>query len=137
MNKKKDEIFSAMDVLEKLLSKGKTPLAQDFQRYRLKTDWEKIVGPTIAAKTSPISFAHKILHIWVTSSTWMNQLFYARKEILKKINLEMGAGWAREIRFTLDHRQIKDNLDELGQEQGRTDTEKLEAELRRKEDKNL
>lgn len=106
MTKKKIELNSAIEVLENLFSKGKTPLALDFQRYRLKTDWAKIVGPTIAEKASPISYKNKILYVWVVNSTWMNQLFYARKEILKKVNAEMGAGWAKDIRFTLDHKEI-------------------------------
>src|SRR5258708_6096792 len=87
---KKSMPSSAVDVLQGLLEKGNSPLAQDFKRYRLKLDWPKVVGPTIAEKCSPVGFANGILYIWVTNATWMNQLFYARRELLKKINAYAG-----------------------------------------------
>src|SRR5580692_11686901 len=97
---------SALDVLQGMLDKGNSPLAQDFKRYRLKLDWESIVGPTIATRCSPVGYANGIVYIWVISSSWMNQLIFARKEFLKKINLYAGKGWAREIRFTLSRRDV-------------------------------
>jgi predicted nucleic acid-binding Zn ribbon protein len=105
---KKKELDAAANVIEKLLGAGKSPLAQDFQRYRLKNEWEKIVGHTIASKSSPLAYTNWRLYIWVVNSAWMNQLFYARKEIIKKINSEMGDGWVRDIRLTLDTKDIVD-----------------------------
>ncbi len=103
---KKKDLVSAVDALEKLLGGSKSALGQDFQRYLLKTNWAKIVGPTIAGRASPVSYTNKILYVWVSTSAWMNQLFYAKKEILKKVNKEMGPGWCRDIRFTLDHKAV-------------------------------
>jgi hypothetical protein len=36
----------------------------------------------------------------------MNQLFFARTEILKKVNAYMGKSWAGQIRFTMDARDL-------------------------------
>ena len=100
---------SALDVLQGMLDKGNSPLAQDFKRFRLKLDWESVVGPTIASRCSPVGYANGIVYIWVINSSWMNQLVFARKEFLKKINSYAGKGWAREIRFTQDPRDVPSN----------------------------
>jgi predicted nucleic acid-binding Zn ribbon protein len=97
---------TALDVLQGMLEKGNSPLAQDFKRYRLKLDWEQVVGPTISARCSPVGYANGIVYIWVISASWMNQLVYGRKELIKKINQHVGKGWAREIRFTQDKRDV-------------------------------
>ena len=108
---KKKDIPAAIDILEGILGRAKSPLAQDFQRFRLKLNWAKLVGPTIAAKASPVAYQHKILFVWCVSSGWMNQLHYAKAEILKKINEHMGAGWAKDLRFTLDHKAVTSALE--------------------------
>ncbi|MCC6276727.1 MAG: DUF721 domain-containing protein [Oligoflexia bacterium] len=105
--KNDDEIpDSALNVLQGLLEKGNSPLAEDFKRYRLKRVWPQVVGPTIAAKCSPVGFSKGILYIWTVSSAWMNQLYFARTEILKKVNDYMGGPWATQIRLTLDARSL-------------------------------
>ncbi|MBK9292848.1 MAG: DUF721 domain-containing protein [Oligoflexia bacterium] len=104
---KKNKNFSTpIEVLEKLLGDKKGHLSSDFKRFQLKSQWADIMGATIASKTSPISYKNKILFVWVESSSWMNQLFYARKEMAAKINQVMGAGWVKDIRFTLDHKSV-------------------------------
>jgi predicted nucleic acid-binding Zn ribbon protein len=96
----------ALDVLQGLLENGKTPLSEDFKRYRLKLDWSLVVGAAISEKCSPVAYSHGVLYVWVINSTWMNQLFFVRSEILKKVNGYNGAKWAREIRFTQDKKDI-------------------------------
>lgn len=104
---KKNKNFSTpIEVLQGLLNESSGALAADFQRFRLKNEWEKIVGETIASKCSPVKYQNKILYVWVTSSSWMNQLFYVRKEMIKKINKIMGDGWIKDLRFTLDHKSV-------------------------------
>lgn len=105
MKDKNLDPITALDVLQKLLEKD-SPLAADFKRYKLKLDWASIVGPTIAEKCSPVAYSKGVLFIWVANSTWLNQLFYARQEILKKINLYVGEKWAKDIRFTQDKKDI-------------------------------
>jgi predicted nucleic acid-binding Zn ribbon protein len=97
---------TALDVLQGMLEKGNSPLAQDFKRYRLKLDWEQVVGATISARSTPVGYANGIIYIWVMSSAWMNQLVYARRELIQKINGHVGKGWVREIRFTQDKRDV-------------------------------
>ena len=102
----KSEPHSALDVLQSMLEKGNSPLAQDFKRYRLKLDWEKVVGPTLAEKCSPVGFSNGTVYVWVVNSTWMNQLYFVRRELLKKINGYGGKHWVRDLRFTLDRKDV-------------------------------
>jgi predicted nucleic acid-binding Zn ribbon protein len=102
----KRHLPTALDVLQKMLEKGNSPLAQDFKRYQLKLDWEKVVGLTISQRCSPVGFAGGILYIWVINASWMNQLTFVRKELLKKINDYSGKKWVREVRFTQDRREV-------------------------------
>jgi predicted nucleic acid-binding Zn ribbon protein len=97
---------TALQVLQGLLEKGNSPLAEDFKRYRLKRVWPEVIGSTLASKCSPVGFSNGVLYIWVVNATWMNQLFFARTEILKKVNAYMGKSWAGQIRFTMDARDL-------------------------------
>lgn len=104
---KKNKNFSTpIEVLQGLLGESKGALGVDFQRFKLKTEWVEIVGETIASKCSPVRVQNKILYVWVVSSSWMNQLFYVRREMIKKINQVMGPGWIKDLRFTLDHKSV-------------------------------
>jgi hypothetical protein len=105
-SKPKNTPHSALDVLQGMLEKGNSPLAQDFKRYRLKLDWAKVVGATIGDKCSPIGYTNGILYVWVVNATWMNQLFYVRRELSKKINQYMQTDWVKEIRFTQNRRDV-------------------------------
>jgi predicted nucleic acid-binding Zn ribbon protein len=100
----------ALDVLQSLLEKGTTPLAADFKRYQLKLDWASIVGATIAERCSPVAYSKGVLHIWVSNAAWLNQLFFVRQEILKKVNKYAGDKWAKEIRFTQDKKDIPEEV---------------------------
>jgi len=102
----KNDPRPALDVLQAMLEKGNSPLAQDFKRYRMKLDWPRIVGATLADKCSPVGFKNGILYVWVSSATWMNHLFFARKELLKKINDYGGQGWVKMVRFTQDPKDV-------------------------------
>ena len=96
----------ALDVLASLLEKGSTPLAADFKRYRLKMDWASVVGLLMSERCSPVAFSKGTLYIWVSNATWLNQLFYMRQEILKKVNQYAGEKWCKEIRFTQDKKDL-------------------------------
>ncbi len=91
------------------MEKGNSPLAFDFKRYRLKLDWAKVVGMNIAEKCSPVGCSNGILYIWVINAAWMNQLFYVRRELLKKINQYGGETWVKEIRFTQNKRDVPED----------------------------
>jgi len=105
--KRQSNPHKAGDILQSLLEKGKNPLSEQFQRYRLKIQWAEVVGRTIAQVCHPCGYHNGKLYVCAKNSGWLNQLFYARKEIQKKVNSYLGQpNWVREIRLTLDPKDV-------------------------------
>ena len=100
MSKSKENLPStALDVLQNMLTKGNSPLAEDFKRYRLKLDWPGVVGQTISEKCSPVGYFKGVLFVHVVNSGWMTQLHFVKKEMIKKINAYAAEKWVKDIRF--------------------------------------
>ena len=97
---------TAEEVLQSLLQNGKSPLADQFLRWRLWKDWEKVVGPSLGRQSQPVSYQNGTLHVWVKSSAWMQEMVYHAKTLKNRINEHVKKKWVREIRFTLDRRSV-------------------------------
>ena len=78
--------------------------------FRLKTgdglmeiwdQWEGIVGSAIAENARPAAFKGKILLIQVSSSPWLHQLRFLKKDILGKINDHFGENRVEDIKFKI------------------------------------
>ena len=59
--------------------------------FALDRHWHEIVGPEIAGRTMPAFFRRDVLWIYVQGSIWMQQLQFARLELLDKINAFLAA----------------------------------------------
>jgi len=80
------------------------------KNYRLESDgelsqiwsiWDGLVGEAIAKNTQPAAFKGKLLLVHVTSSTWIHQLQFFKKEIITKINNALGKKLIEEIKFKI------------------------------------
>jgi hypothetical protein len=69
--------------------------------YSVLGAWNEIVGATVAAHSQPRSIRNRILFIYVTHSTWMQQLQFLKPTLLEKINLFLGEPLIQDIRFKL------------------------------------
>lgn len=96
-------MLSASTVLQGLLAGGKSPLSDQFLRWKLWRFWDQIVGPTVAAACEPVGLdkGGRLL-LWVKSSSRLQELRFVSETILKKTNEYLGAEQVRSIRFTLD-----------------------------------
>jgi predicted nucleic acid-binding Zn ribbon protein len=63
--------------------------------------WDGAVGDGIAKNTRPEAFKGKLLLVNVTSSTWMHQLQFLKKDIIKQINHALGKELVEEIKFKI------------------------------------
>lgn len=54
--------------------------------------WPDIVGPEVAAKTTPESFGEGILVVRAASTAWATQLRLMAPQIVHKLNVELGHG---------------------------------------------
>jgi predicted nucleic acid-binding Zn ribbon protein len=63
--------------------------------------WDRAVGDGIAKNARPKAFKGKLLLVNVTSSTWMHQLQFLKKDIIKQINHALGKELVEEIKFKI------------------------------------
>lgn len=112
MSKKKDrpnsELTDMSRVLQSLLANGKSPLSDQFLKFKLVKSWKKIVGPTAGESSIPVSFSFARLVIWVKSSTRMHEMRFMEQDLIARINQFLGAERIKEIRFTLDRSRATD-----------------------------
>ena len=108
----KAQFRNSAQVLQSLFENGKSPLSEQFVRWKLWASWSEIVGPTIAAQTEPVGISKKTLILWVKSSPWMQQLYYMKEQIRRTIIAKTGLDHIQDIHFTLDRRAVPQNVGE-------------------------
>jgi predicted nucleic acid-binding Zn ribbon protein len=98
MNEKKSQKpFTAADVLQRLFENSKSPLSDGFQRWRLESQWESIVGATMGKHSRPIQFDKGTLVVEVTNSVWLQEIRFFIDDIKTKVNQHKGYNWVERI----------------------------------------
>lgn len=103
---KKKKFAVGSEVLQSLFENGKSPLSEQFMRWKLWARWEEVVGPTIAQNAEPVGFQRGTLFVWVRSSAWMQQMVFMREHIKNTINQKFENNFVKYIKFTLDRRDV-------------------------------
>ena len=97
--KKTDSIESLGSVIEKIMQSGIRK--QDAPLLQVWELWDRAVGEIIAENARPAAFKGKILLVHVNSSPWLHQLSFLKKDILARINRELGQDLVDEIKFKI------------------------------------
>ena len=63
--------------------------------------WDRAVGDSIAKNARPEAFKGKLLLVNVTSSPWMHQLQFLKKDIITQINHALGKELVEDIKFKI------------------------------------
>lgn len=63
--------------------------------------WDQIVGDVIAQNAKPAAFKGRILLVHVTSSTWIHQLQFLKKEMIAKLNNALGKTLIEDLKFKI------------------------------------
>ncbi len=80
------------------------------KNYRRETDvelvqvwqiWHNIVGDVIAQNAKPAAFKGRLLLVHVTSSTWIHQLQFLKKEMIAKLNNALGKTLIEDLKFKI------------------------------------
>lgn len=103
------------DLLQSLLQNSKSPLSDQFLRWKLWRSWPEVVGEQIAKHSLPVSFLQGELYIWVDHGARLQEMTFCAGAILKKINAFGGRRWVRRVRFTLDRKSVP-SLEESGED---------------------
>jgi predicted nucleic acid-binding Zn ribbon protein len=76
------------------------------------TLWPEIAGAKTAARTRAVEVERSTLVVVVDSPAWMTQLRFLKPQLLKKIEMRVGRGLVKDIRFVLGHGQRTANGEE-------------------------
>src|SRR6185503_9116661 len=104
--RKSADLITASRVLQTLLANGKSPLSDQFLRWKIWRFWDQIVGKTLGNVCEPVGFDRGRLFIWVKSSARLQEIRFFEDILREKVNAYVGREWARTLRFTLDRRGI-------------------------------
>ena len=63
--------------------------------------WDETVGETIAQNARPTVFKGGLLYVNVTSSPWIHQLQFFKKDIIDKLNMALGQKVLDDIKFRI------------------------------------
>ena len=85
-------------------------LAEVLKTYRRDSDgelvqvwqvWDDVIGDVIAQNARPAAFKGKILLVHVSSSTWVHQLQFLKKEMIAKLNNAFGKALIDDLKFKI------------------------------------
>ncbi|NQZ79168.1 MAG: DUF721 domain-containing protein [Ekhidna sp.] len=74
-------------------------LEHTFKQKQVITDWEKIMGKTIASRTTKIFFNQKTLFIKLSSAPLKNEMQNSKSQIIALIEKEIGPGEIADVKF--------------------------------------
>lgn len=87
------------EILSAIIKKKKLPLYVEDRE--LRSMWDTVVGPAIAAHTSPSHIRKGILYVHVSSSAWLHQLQFLKNEIIEKFNAAYPDGKIQSLHLSL------------------------------------
>lgn len=73
----------------------------DIESYRVFGQWKEIVGPKLAAHTTPVRVSGQTLYIEVDDHLWFAQLKYMKVDIMKRIERTVKPGLFSDLKFLL------------------------------------
>ena len=100
MKKPKDGPSQVREALAKYLEKS--GIGEHIEAASVVPEWASLVGPGIAAVTTPLRVSAGTLVVAVRSSAWMNELKMMEKEIIKQVNAGRRKGRIERIRFVME-----------------------------------
>lgn len=100
MHKRKSKTPEKVNaVLERVLSS--LNLGFRVKQHRIWDVWNSVVGDAIARQAQPQQIRAMVLWVTVSSSTWMQQLEFMKRQIVERINERMGEKVISDIRFRI------------------------------------
>lgn len=91
-------------ILERLLAR--LGLHDELHGQRAVSEWARIVGPRVACHTRALSFRDGVLCVEVDGSAWMHELSYLKRELIRRLNQELGASPVRDVRWIAPGRGV-------------------------------
>jgi len=74
-------------------------LEHTYLQKKVITNWEQIMGKTIASRTQKLFFSDKILFIKLSSAPLKKEMMVAKPQILEILEKELGKNEIKDVRF--------------------------------------
>jgi hypothetical protein len=100
------------EALQALFENGKSPLSQQFLRWKLWRKWPDYVGSTMGQYSEPVGYVRGNLYVWVKNSAWMQQMVFMKDPMKDTINKKLGFKFVRNIHLTLDRKSVPRDAEE-------------------------
>lgn len=92
---RKNNQQSIGEVLQELIVAYR--LKPKMNQAKLATEWEQLMGKTIARHTTNLYFKDGILQISLSSAPLRNELFFRREQIIQHLNQALGEEFIKEV----------------------------------------
>lgn len=79
----------------------------DLESKEIRDAWDDAVGPMIASNTNPCRLKNGTLFVKVSTSTWMQQLQFMKREIMEKVNSAFKAEQIKNIYFSIGEMSVR------------------------------
>ena len=86
-------------ILTQVLSECRGSFQQDPEL--LWQIWDHAVGATIAGNAQPAAFQKRLLIVHVSSSAWLQELFFQKSALIAQVNAAAGRDILEDIRFKI------------------------------------
>lgn len=63
--------------------------------------WDRVVGEMLARNAQPAAFRQRTLVVHVSSSVWLQELHFQKKDLIERLNQAAGGCVVDDIRFKL------------------------------------
>ncbi len=103
------------EALQSLFENGKSPLSQQFLRWKMWRKWSDFVGPLMSQHSEPVGYVRGTLYVWVESSTWLQQMVFLRDPIMESINKKLGFLFVKNVHLTLDKKAVPRDPEEAAE----------------------
>lgn len=95
----KSKLIHISDIINNIL-KNIRP-SSDIGMTKIWKLWRHSVGEAIAKEATPGAFKDGTLIVHVSSSVWMQQLTFLKRDIIVKLNSELECEMVKEMRFKI------------------------------------
>ncbi len=63
--------------------------------------WDEAVGEAVSSAARPAAFKGRILYVNVSSSPWLHQLQFLKKDIVSNLNKALGKNVVEDVKFKI------------------------------------
>jgi predicted nucleic acid-binding Zn ribbon protein len=67
---------------------------------KLRDEWATVVGPDVAARSTPVGLKAGVLSIRADGAAWATELTLLGRSIVEKVDSYLGGGIVREVRVS-------------------------------------